>query len=202
MTAKRLHLLLLASIILLCAGLVGGAYGINSLLSTRAKTLVDLKAKSQALEQEQISLKKAKQDIAKYADLDKIAHAIVPEDKNQAEAVREIVNIAAANDISLSSITFPASTLGNSTRPTSSSSTTAAPSPAAASGNAKTNALSQLQPVKSIAGIYLLQITVNGDPAKPVLYDKFINFLRDLEHNRRTAQVANISLTRNSKDNN
>lgn len=201
MTAKQVHLVLVGTITLLCLGLVGGAYGANKLLSAEATKLVALKAESQALGQEQISLKKAKKDVQKYAELDKIAKAVVPEDKNQAEAVREIVNIAEANNISLASITFPASTLGNGAKSTSSSGVAAAPAPSASnSPNSKANALSQLLPVKSIAGIYQLQISVTSDPNQPVRYEKFIDFLAALEHNRRTAQVANISLTPNAKD--
>lgn len=206
MTAKQMHLLLIGGISLLCIALAGGAYGINKSLGARANKLTALKAESQALSQEQISLKKAKKDIQKYAELDKIARAVVPEDKNQAEAVQEIVNIAAANTVSLGSITFPASTLGNSLRPTTSSgsasSSTSTATPAAPSVNSKTNQLSQLTPVKNIAGIYLLQITVNSDPNRPVRYDKFIAFLSALERNRRTSQVANIALTPDAKNSN
>lgn len=202
MTAKQVHLILVGTISLLCLGLVGGAYNINAILGSRADKLVALKAESQALAQEQISLKKAKKDLATYAELDKIARAVVPEDKNQAQAVREIVNIAAANNVSLASITFPASTLGNGAKPpTSSSSSTATTAPApSASANSKANNLSQLLPVKNIAGVYQLQITVTSDSNQPVQYDKFIDFLSALERNRRTAQVANIILAPDPKD--
>lgn len=195
MTSKRLHLVLLLSLAALCIGMLGGAYAINSALSTRATKLTNLKAKSQALTQQQASLVKAKQDVKKYADLNKIAQAIVPEDKNQAEAVREIVNIAGANNVSLAAITFPASTLGNTpTGGTTPAPAAATPSPAASSVKSKTSALSQLQPVKNIPGVYNLLITVQSDPDKPVQYNKFVNFLSELEHNRRTAQVNTITI--------
>src|SRR5438105_3846240 len=132
MNSKRLHMILVASIILLLVGLVAGAYGVNSLLTKRADKLTNLKAKSQALAQEQVSLNQAKKDIKKYADLEKIAGAIVPEDKNQADAVREIVNIAAANNVNLAAINFPASTLGNTPTGAPVTATTPAPAPAAA----------------------------------------------------------------------
>ena len=174
-------------------GLIGGAYGVNSLLSKESRKLTALKAKSQALVQEELALKKAKKDITKYAELEKITRAVVPEDKSQAEAVREIVNIAAANGISLASITFPASTLGN----TSSGTVVPSTAPAASATSTATTTpktLSQLQPVKNISGVYQLLVTVNSDSDKPVPYNRFINFLSDLEHNRRTAQVSSITL--------
>jgi cell division protein FtsB len=194
MNSKRLHLVLVATLVLLFIGLLGGAYGINKLLASEANKLTALKAKNLALGQEQLSLNKAKKDIKTYDNLDKIAQDVVPQDKNQAEAVREIVNIAAANDVSLAAINFPASTLGVLPNGTAPAATSGTASPAAAGGNTKAAGLSQLVPVKNIPGIYQLPITVNGNPNQPVQYEKFINFLSDLEHNRRTAQVGTITI--------
>lgn len=199
MTSKRLHTVLIAVLVLLFAGLIGGAYGINKLLVSQSNKLLVAKAKDQALDQEQVSLNRAKKDIQKYNDLNKIAESVVPQDKNQAEAVREIVNIAASNGVTLASINFPASTLGNlpnGTAPSASSSAAGAgtASPAAASANSKTASLSQLTPLKNIPGVYQLPITINNDANHPVEYDKFINFLSDLEHNRRTSQVQTITI--------
>jgi hypothetical protein len=190
MSSKRVYLLLIGCICLLTVGLIGGTYGANALLVSHATHLTALKAKSAAQAQQQLSLNQAKKDIAENADLAKIAKAVVPEDKDQAEAVREIVNIASTYNVSLANITFPASSLGGAT---TGSTTTATPS-AAAAGNSKTSKLSQLQPVKNIPGVYALQITVQSDALKPVPYSSFISFLKALEHNRRTAQVTNISI--------
>ncbi|HMH31157.1 MAG TPA: hypothetical protein VK534_01630 [Methylomirabilota bacterium] len=197
MTSKRLYTLLLVTIGVLFIGLLGGAYFVNKLLVAESSDLVTLKAKSQAQEQEKLSLKVAKRDIAKYSELEKITKAIVPEDKNQAEAAREIVNIASANNIKLASITFPASTLGNT--PVGSA-TSVAPTTAAVSSSKAD--LSQLQPVKNIPGVYQLLITVASDPNKPVQYNQFLGFLGALEHNRRTAQVSTILLQPDTENRN
>jgi hypothetical protein len=190
--------------VLLLIGMVGGTYGINSLLVSRTNKLVTLKAKSLALAQEQISLNQAKKDIQTYTSLDKIAQSVVPQDKDQAEAVREIVNLAATNNVSLASITFPASSLGTGpggSSATSTSSTPAQAGPAAsAASNAATAALSQLTAVKDIPGVYQLPITVDGDPNQPVQYNEFINFLSALEHNRRTSQVSSITIQPDTKN--
>ena len=204
--SKRLHHLLVALICLLLIGLGVGAYGANSLLASRAAKLTDLKAKSQALSQEQLSLVNAKKEIKTYAGLLKITQAVVPEDKDQAEAVREIVNIAAANGISLSAITFPASTLGTgiagatTTTGTPAQATPSGSSSAASSSNA--GKLSQLTSVKNIPGVYSLLITVQSDPSAPVEYSSFIGFLSALEHNRRTAQISTITLQPKTSDRN
>ena len=195
MTSKRVYYLMLALISLLFAGLIGGAYGANKLLSKQALSLTSLKAKSSALEKEQASLIIAKKQVTKYAELNKIVTSIVPQDKDQAEAVREIVKIASANNVSLGSITFPASTLGTSAVPaTGAPASGATVKPFASSPTAnKTGALSQLIPVKNIPGVYDLKITIQGDAKAPITYQQLIAFLAALENNRRTAQVSAIN---------
>ena len=194
MNSKRIYILLMAAIGVLFIGLLAGTYEINSILSNKATNLTKLKAKSVALNQEQTSLVKAKKDIKRYEDLYKITQSVVPEDKSQAEAVREIVKIADQNGINLASITFPASTLGASATGAAGVPAPAAAAPVSAGAKDKTSALSQLQPVKSITGVYSLTITVARDPLKPGPYNQFVSFLGDLEHNRRTAQVNTITI--------
>lgn len=195
MNSKRLYFLLVGLVALLFVGLIAGTYGVNGLLTSQATTLTGLKAKSQALAQEQLSLIKAQKDVKTYAGLEQIAKSVVPQDKNQAEAVREIANIAATYGISLASITFPASTLGNTTGGQSSTGAAVAAPVAASSA---VNNLSQLQAVPTIPGVYQLTITVAGDPNKPVAYNNFVSFLSALEHNRRTAQVSTITISPNT----
>ncbi len=207
MSSKRVHLIMVIIIGLLIVGLVAGAYGANGLLTKQATNLTALKAKNSALDKEQTSLVLAKRQIQKYADLNKIVMSIVPQDKDQAVAVREIVTIADKNGIKLGSVTFPASSLGvgATAAPTAAGAASAASSkPFTTPGStSKNNGLSQLQVVKNIPGVYDLQITVQGDPNSSVPYTQFIGFLSDLEHNRRTAQVSTIALqpdTKNSKN--
>lgn len=198
--SKRLYLILLGLIALLLIALPVSAYKIDGLLASRAQ--VKLKAKSEALDQEQESFEIAQQNIKKYSGLEKIAKAIVPQDKSQAEAVREIVNIAAQNGVVIGSISFPPSTLGGasgSTSPSSGSSsggatTTPSASSPGVNANSAQNKLSQLTPVGGIPGVYELPITVTSDTKSPILYSQLISFLNDLEHNRRTAQVNSISI--------
>lgn len=189
MTSKRVYFVLLAAIGLMFISLLAGTYGANQLLAKESDKLTTYKAKSRALDQQQQSLRSAKQDIERFADLEKIAKVIVPEDKNQAAAVREIVNIAAANEVALGSITFPASTLGGTNNNSQQQKAPSSPKSSSPSG-----ALSQLQPIKNIPGVYQLTITITGDEDRPVQYNQFLKFLAGLERNRRTAQVTSIVL--------
>ncbi|HET7060230.1 MAG TPA: hypothetical protein VFH99_02870 [Candidatus Saccharimonadales bacterium] len=197
-SSKQVYWGLLVLIALLLLALPVSAYKINGLLASRAQ--VQLKAKSEALDQEQNSFEIAQQNIKKYAGLEKIAQAIVPQDKSQAEAVREIVNIADQNGIAIGSLSFPPSSLGSTSGAGTSSSNSSASSAASASSPAANasssqNKLSQLTSVSGIPGVYQLPITVTSDSKKPIQYNQLINFLGDLEHNRRTAQVNSISIS-------
>lgn len=184
MSTKRVFLLLVSALLVLAIGLVGSAYGINSLLKTKSAQLATNRAQVSVLSTQQNGIAKSKRDITKYSPLESVTKAIVPQDKDQAEAVREITNIAAANNVSLTSITFPASTLGAgavaTTKPT----------------------LSQLIPVKNIPGVYDLQITITNSAATTVTFNQLDAFLHGLENNRRTAAVSSLSIQPQSGNSN
>jgi hypothetical protein len=176
--AKQLNYILIGLIVLLAAGFFAVAYETNTVLGGQANKLSQLKAKSNDLETMQTMLAKNKQDIIKYKDLNTIAETIVPQDKDQAEAVREIVKLAADSGISkLSSITFPSSTLGSLTP-----------------GAGRNPNLTQLTPIKGTPGVYQLPITISQDSNSRVPYGQFTTFLSKLEQNRRTAQVSGITI--------
>lgn len=181
MTSKQVYFTMMSVVVLLGLGVVTSAYIGDHLLQSRSDKLVKLKLANAVLTKQQDSLKQVKNDIAKYSTLNKEAQAIVPQDKDQAQAVRELVKIASKTGVSLSSITFPASSLGSSNgKATTSKSQTS---------------LSQVQPVKGLSGTYSMELTVaQQDTTSPVPYTSFVNFLNQLEHNRRTAQVTSINI--------
>jgi len=188
MNSKRVYYLMLSIvIILLFGGLFGATYGVNTLLQNRAKQLTDVKVQHSALTTQQESLASAKKQVAQYSDLEKIAKTIVPQDKDQAAAVREIVNLATASGIKqLNSVTFPASTLGTGT--VKAGSTTITPAAGSKPG------LTQLIPAVGLSGVYQLQITITQSSESKVTYNQFYDFLTRLEQNRRTAQVTGVTL--------
>lgn len=197
MNSKKLYYILIGVLVLCGVGLVFGAREANSLLETQSQKLVGLKASDQATTDQKSQLTQDKKDIANYSDLNSIAKSVVPQDKDQAEAVREIVNLASASGIpQLSSITFPPSTLGaaspTSTSTSASTSTTKAASP---------KGITQVTPVKDIPGVYDLQITVAQASGKDeVSYNSFLTFLKKLEQNRRTAEVSSITVQPDAKN--
>jgi len=190
MNSKRLYFVMLGLIGALVLALLVGAYGADQLLKNQSKQLVAQRLQSATLDDEQQNLTKAKAEIKKYQDLGNLARSIVPQDKDQVQTVREIVNIAAASGINLNSITFPGSSLGVSATTGSGATATTPTTPSASASK-----LSQLIPVKAIPGVYDLQITLQTDTTNNVSYNQFVSFLQALENNRRTALVSSISLT-------
>lgn len=187
MTNKRVYFVMLSVVALLAIGVLGGTYEVNKLLEAKARHLVDLKLQSRVISSQQVGLIQAKKQVAQYAGFEETAKSIVPQDKDQAEAVREISNLASESGIPrLSSVTFPLSTLGGAAAASGASGTP--------SGSAAKNTLTQLLPAKGISGVYSLQITIQQTTDSTVPYSKFLTFLEKLEQNRRTAQVSSIIL--------
>ena len=193
MTSKRFFFVMLAVLIVLGLGVLTAVYFGNSFLAKQSNKLVSLKLDSEVADQQQTSLLQAKKDIEQYSDLSDAAKAVVPQDKDQAETVREIVKIAQDNFIGLSAINFPSSTLGTISPNSSSSSSSGG------SENA-TPTISQVKGVSGIKGVYTMPITVQSDANSKVSYNNFIAFLHALENNRRTAQVSSINIVPDKAD--
>lgn len=202
MNAKKVFYGLVFGSLLLTALIIGTAVLGNIVFKKQFEKLSSLKARSQALEQQSLSLIKAKQDVEKYNELNEITRQIVPQDKDQARTVREINKIAQESGIQLSIISFESSTLGDKqpaassgSKDSSSSDSSSTPEQAATSPAATSKALTQVRPVSGIPGVYSLGITIQTNKSDPVSYEQFLTFLEKLESNRRTAHVSRISIT-------
>lgn len=177
-------LLSILGILLITTVVVG-----DKLLRKQSDRLASLKLEDQVIESQQASLVQANKDLEKYAELKLIAKQIVPQDKDQARAAREIINLAEQSGIKIASLNFPASTLGQALPkaavPTEGSADV--PKPTAPP-------VTQVKPVDGIKGLYYLDISITSDTSRPVTYEKLVEFLDRLEQNRRTAQVTQISI--------
>jgi hypothetical protein len=194
MTSKRYFYIMLAVLVLLLGLIIGATIGGNVLLKKQSEKLISLKSENLSVEQQQTALIQAKKDVERYSEIEKITRSVVPQDKDQAKTVREIVKIAGENRIPIKSISFETSTLGDA-KPV-----TPTPAPAvgseggtpAAPATPKQPAVSQVKPVEGIPGVYSLEIQVAS--AGEVSYQNFLKFLESLEKNRRTAHVSSISI--------
>lgn len=204
MNSKKAYYGLLGLICLLVIGSVAALFLGNSMLQNKSTKLVDLKLENKVLEEQQSALIRANKDIEKYAELENITKAIVPQDKDQAKSVREIIKIAQESGISIASISFPTSTLGTPTvKPSGGSGSGDSSNSGSSQQSQSTPAappVSQVKAVDGISGVYQLEITIQSEPTKPVSYSNLIFFLTRLEQNRRTAQVSQINISPNPDD--
>lgn len=179
MKAKKFYYVMLFTIFLLCALSIGSIFIGNKILTKKSASLLNLKLQSQVLNTQEGTLSQAKKEILKYSSLNNEAKVIVPQEKDQAKTVQEIVGFAQQDGVSIESITFPSSNLG-----------------IAVNGSASPGAkLSQLQPVSGINGVYEMPITVQSDTKNQATYPQLISFLQNLENNRHTAQVNQLTIT-------
>jgi hypothetical protein len=192
--SKIIRLILMASLALLTVAFFGTALFGLSALSSKSESLVKLKSQSQNTENRLNNLEQAKKEVNKYNYFKEVASSVIPSEKNQAETVLEIYQMAQQSGISIQSITFPASTLGQNV---------GAPAPGAptdaASASTQT-ALTQAKAVPGIAGLYSLELTITPDagkdvpPAQQVTFPKMLDFLKRIENNRHTAQITQVGI--------
>jgi hypothetical protein len=196
MTPQRFRLVLLGILGLLIIGfLLIFLAGLN-LLKTESQNMVELKLKNKTADAQLTNLAASKKDIEKYSYFKDIAHTVIPNDKDQAQAVLDIFQLAQQSGIAIQSITFPSSNLGLRT-PSTSGTASAADATASA---AASKAISQATPVQGVPGLYAVQLTVtpangpNTPPAQQATYPKMLDFLSRIENNRRTAQITQVNI--------
>lgn len=186
MSPKRAFLGMVGALVVLSALFIAAAYFGSKFITREGDSLTSLKLEAAVLEKQSEALQRAKRDIKDYEELEAIAKTIVPQDKDQAQTVLELVKLANESGIAITSVQFPASQLG------------------AASKNSKqkgTNPdLTQLTALSSPKGVYSMRIDLETNKDVPVSYNQLLDFLRRLENNRRTAQVTDISITPDEGD--
>ena len=190
MTSKRYFYVLSGCFGLVFCLLIACAVGGNMLLEKQAKKLSDLKVENQLVEKQQTALIQAKKDVEKFDEIDKITKSVVPQDKDQAKTVREIVAIANQYNVPIKSVTFQNSTLGTAAPATTN--TSAANADTATPTKATQPVVSQAKPVDGIPGVYTLEVQVASSGS--VNYQDFLRFLESLEKNRRTAHVVGVNI--------
>lgn len=180
MNSKRLYFILIGCLVVLVALVGAASYFGWKHLDNQTGRLSDLKIEASVLQDTQQSLSKAKKDIVTYSDIEQVTKTVIPQEKDQARTVREIIKIADENKIAVASIGFPASTLGNQ--------------PVAGAAATPATGTTQTQKVEGLSNVERMEIIVTSETTSPALYTDFIAFLDDLEKNRRTAQVTNINI--------
>ena len=202
MTHKQSYWLMIGLLIIVLLSSIFLTINISSIFDKKSQSLNQSQNQISVLNQKQLSLIAAKGELNKYQSLYKIAQTVVPQNKDQTQTVRQIVNIASQNNIVISSITFPSSSLGLNSGGSAIAGEVVPKNLGLSSLN--NPSLSQLSPVGNIPGLYTLPITITSSNQTNQLstFNQFIGFLNALENNRQTAQITSLVITPNSQNNN
>lgn len=192
MNSKRLYISLLAGCVMLVLALLASVYLGTSFLQGKASELADAKVKREVVDVQELSLLQARTDIEEYSELEELASRIIPQEKDQARTVREIISLAEQSGITVSAISFPTSSLG-----TNQPKTAAEPEESSAP---TAPAITQATPVPGLSGLFELELNVQVSESNS--YGRFISFLERLEQNRRTSQVQSVSIVPDANDRN
>ena len=197
MNAKKLFYALICLAITLTIATFGVLYFANSFLKKRSEKLNQLKIENASVEESERVYTKAKNDLLKYRDLEQAVNDALPKEKNQAKALKEIIQIANDTNIKIEKIEFTDSTLGqkktSSASSTASTTTTTNPSTTSQSNNQ----ITQAKPIAGISGVLgvEIKITLTGNVENtPINYGNFINFLDKVSYNRRSMQITNLDI--------
>ena len=196
MNSRKTYFVMIGVLFLLGIIAIGVLVGSTIFIKNQSQRLVQLKLEKRLLTEQESSLVQAKKDIAQYAELDSIAEAVVPQDKDQARAVREIIGIADEVGIKIKSINFSSSSLGAAnTAPQPNQSSDGNSGSEGGGSKPAAPPVSQAKPVDGVPGIYSLEISIIPDATtRPVTYYQFLDFLERIENNRRTAQVTRVKI--------
>lgn len=183
-TARKLNLIMTISIVVLILGSVGLTLYANNLLSAKSKKLSETKLEILGVNNSRESALSQKAELIRYKASIELLNKIVPKSKDQALAVAELQAIANDNNITIGSLTFPASELGS--KNTSSTSSTA-----------KITQSKQKDGISGVLGVELTMSQLNRKSAPSgsgLSYNQLLNILEAIERNRRTMQIKNIQI--------
>lgn len=178
MNSKKIYYVILSLCVVLLLGLAGSVYVGLGLLQEKSQELKQAKLEREAIGNQELSLLRAINEIEEFSELEQVARSVIPQEKDQARTVREIISIARQSGVSINSIVFPTSDLGSD----------------------DDSVISQASPVRGLPGLFELQLSVQI--TEDTGFNQFISFLEGLEQNRRTSQVKSVSITpdQNARD--
>ncbi|MFO0882092.1 MAG: hypothetical protein U0491_01445 [Candidatus Saccharimonadales bacterium] len=198
MNAKRFFFVLIGLIGLLIVITIGLVVGGNQIMAKTSQKLVDAKLNNSLADVKISEYLKAKNYLSQNPDVRAMVNNMIPKDKDQDTATKELYKIADSAGVSISSIQYPSSNLGLKATGGSTASTPAATTPSSSSSSSTPTPqapLSQAKSVDGLAGVQGIDVDLrltDVDKKSPVTYDSLIKFLKLVELNRRSMQIKKV----------
>jgi hypothetical protein len=200
MTAKKLFKVLLGALLAVVAGSILMVWQAKNWLTGRSAVIITSKLDVAELESTYNQGLRARTELLTYNTLLSSVDDILPEDKDQVNALSQIIKISDEVGITINTISFPSSELGSAkpVAPKAVETTNDKPSEAPAVAT-PTQAITQAKPVDGLPGIYALQVRLDGITQKGSVngptYDQVLSLLRAVERNQRTLQITSLGIT-------
>jgi hypothetical protein len=187
-SSKKVYYLLIVIFMIVISSIFAMLYFSKNFMSNSEQELIA--AKLEIIKQEQIEsiYRQNIKDLEEFSDTANILSQIIPTEKDQAKAVREIDAIARLNGLVINTLSFPSSDLNKKPSATTPAAE-GAPAPAAAP------TVSQAKPVKGLNGVLGIDINVElrSVNEQPITTDQLLGLLRQIENNRRNMRVTSIN---------
>ncbi|MES2876519.1 MAG: hypothetical protein V4678_03560 [Patescibacteria group bacterium] len=189
MTAQRLRLILLISMLLLIAAMAGGFWFVQQGLKGYATTISSLNADAQSGDQNIQTLRSLETKLAEEQTTIATARSIVADNATYADQViNDITRIANESGVNITSFEFIDSSTTTLTAPSSPATT------APAAGGA--------QPMATTAtpsGVTKKSVTVALE--SPLKYSTLMSFIQKIEANELKMQIPSVTMTKEKDDN-
>jgi len=171
--SQRAFFAMIALLILSAGSAVGVFYMMRSQLEDKSQEVHDLKVEKEVISEQIKIFEDAKAKVEELSYVEDIAEAVLPSTKDQAEGVAELRKFADTAGMTIQSISFGGGV----------------------SEDASDLEISQTIAVSGLAGVRLLPTTVAFAPGSS--YNDILEFLEQIESNRRKMQIANVTISPN-----
>ncbi len=138
----------------------------NGQLQVQAESIAEKRIESETLERQTAQAQLYKQELEELGELTDVVDAVLPNSKSQENIVGELIDIAAKRGLQLENISF------------------------GGSADAQNPETSQTERVDGLAGVFSLVVQTQIETD----YENVLQFLEDLENNRRQFEVTSLSI--------
>lgn len=184
-SAKKAYYGLIGLLIIVIAGIGAVLYFSRVFLKANSDKLVAAKLELYKIDETESAYRKNQALLTANQDTADILASVIPNEKDQAKAVREITQIAADNGLSVKAIRFPGSDLVITNKSTTAEQKTAT-----------SQSVSQAKVVPGLTNVLgiVVEIELNSANANQTIStDQVLGFLQKVENNRRNIRVTSIN---------
>lgn len=196
-TPKKIYYLMISLIFITILLIFSSIYLGRQLLLKSQSSLVEAKLYNYTQEKTEEIFRKNQKLLNENADIAQILSNIVPSEKDQARAVRELNAIAEANNLNVVSVSFPRSDLLTPAKTTETKTDQSSNDKALD----QSKSISQAKPIKGMNGVYSIELTteISSKDGQRIPTDQILSLLQNIENNRRNMRIGSINISSNGE---